>query len=81
METGITRERTHTTDTLNRGPLPFERAFVVQLRADADLAAGAVRGRAEHLSSGAAAVFDSVDELLAWMGTTVARAADDRRRR
>jgi hypothetical protein len=58
----------------NRQPLPFERAFVIQIRADADLAGGAVRGRAEHLSTGAAAAFDSLDELVAWMNSTVARA-------
>lgn len=47
--------------------LPAERAFVVQLRADADLARGLVRGRLEHLTSGVAAVFESADELLSRM--------------
>jgi hypothetical protein len=50
-----------------RAPLPAERAFVVQLRADADPAHGVVRGRIEHLTSGAAAVFESVEQLLACM--------------
>ena len=55
--------------------LPFERAFVVQLRGDVDIAGGAVRGRIEHLSSGAAAVFDSVEELVAWMRNALGSSA------
>ena len=50
-----------------RAALPVERAFVIQLRADADLDHGLVRGRLEHLTSGAAAVFESAEELLARM--------------
>ena len=50
-----------------RPTLPAERAFVVQLRADADLARGVVRGRLEHLVSGTAALFESVEQLLAGM--------------
>jgi hypothetical protein len=73
MDTGDTRPPTGTIGGRGRAPLPFERAFVVQLRADADVLGGAVSGRAEHLSSGAAAVFESVDELIAWMGEAIAR--------
>jgi hypothetical protein len=73
MDTGDTRVPTGTVEYRGRAPLPFERAFVVQLRADADVVAGAVSGRAEHLSSGAAAVFDSVEELIAWMAEAIAR--------
>ena len=62
-----------TTDGRPRAPLPVERAFVVQLRADADLGEGAVSGRIEHVSSGAAALFESVEQLLAWMREAVAR--------
>jgi hypothetical protein len=51
----------------DRAALPAERAFVVQLRADADLARGLVRGRLEHLISGVAAVFESAEELVARM--------------
>jgi hypothetical protein len=40
---------------------------VVQLRADADLQRGVVRGRVEHVVSGVAALFDSVEQLLAQM--------------
>jgi hypothetical protein len=58
-----------------RSPLPFERAFVVQLRADADVGGGAVSGRVEHLSSGVAASFDSVEELVAWICDAALRIA------
>ena len=50
-----------------RATLPAARAFVVQLRADADLEHGVVRGRLEHLTSGVAAVFESAEELVAHM--------------
>ena len=50
-----------------RATLPAARAFVVQLRADADLEQGVIRGRLEHLTSGVAAVFESAEELVARM--------------
>ena len=51
------------------GPLPLSvhRAFVVQLSADANLDAGRVTGRVEHVVSGHAATFASLDDLLAFM--------------
>ncbi|HSP98325.1 MAG TPA: hypothetical protein VL049_13940 [Candidatus Dormibacteraeota bacterium] len=51
----------------DRTALPAERAFVIQLRADADLARGLVRGRLEHLTSGIAALFESAEELVSRM--------------
>ncbi len=56
-----------------RAPLPFERAFVIQIRGDAEVRAGAISGRIEHLSSGAVGGFESVEELVAWMGDAIAR--------
>jgi hypothetical protein len=53
--------------------LPAERAFVVQLRADADLADGIVSGRVEHVVSGAAALFDSIEQLIACMHEAILR--------
>jgi hypothetical protein len=47
-------------------PLPPHRAFLVQLRADADPAL-CMMGRIEHVKSGRAAHFDSLDELLAFV--------------
>jgi hypothetical protein len=55
--------------------LPVERAFVIQLRADADLARGIVRGRIEHVLSGAAMQFETLEQLLACMRDVVARRA------
>jgi len=69
-----------TSDGRPRGSLPAERAFVVQLRADADFGSGAVSGRIEHVSSGAAGLFDSVEQLIAWMRTAVDRTSTQRRR-
>ena len=61
-----------------RAPLPVERAFVVQLRADADPGNGAMKGRIEHVSSGAAALFDSAEQLVAWMQHAITRNASPR---
>ena len=47
--------------------LPARRAFVVQLRADANIEKGQWRGRVEHLVSYSATSFESLDELLAFM--------------
>jgi len=68
-----------TGDGRPRGPLPADRAFVVQLRADADFGSGAVSGRIEHVSSGAAGLFDSVEQLIAWMRAAVDRTSTQRR--
>jgi hypothetical protein len=60
--------------TGGRGTLPAGRAFVVQLRADADMSRGVVQGRIEHIVSGAAALFDSAEQLIDWMRDAVARS-------
>jgi hypothetical protein len=46
--------------------------FVVQLRWDADVAHGDVRGRVEHLTSMQATHFESVAELVAFISCVVA---------
>jgi len=46
--------------------------FVVQLRWDADVAHGDVRGRVEHLNSMQATHFASVEELVAFISCVVA---------
>jgi hypothetical protein len=56
-----------------RTTLPAERAFVVQLRVDADLERGIFTGRVEHVLSGTAAPFASVAELLEHMRAAVAQ--------
>jgi hypothetical protein len=55
--------------------LPAGRAFVVQLRADADLARGVVHGRIEHVVSGVAAVFESLEDLVRCMQDALARVS------
>ena len=62
-----------------RATLLADRAFVVQLRADADFNGGTVTGRIEHVSSGAAGLFDSLEQLIAWMRDAVDRNATRRR--
>ena len=57
----------------SRAALPAERAFVVQLRADADLARGVISGRVEHVVSGAAALFESMEQLIACMRDALVR--------
>ena len=42
-------------------------AFVVQFRVETDLAQGHCTGRVEHVVSGQAAHFQSVEELLAFL--------------
>jgi hypothetical protein len=55
-------------------PLTPDRAFVVQFRADTDVATGHVTGRVEHVASGQAGHFDSLEALLAFI-TRVLRDA------
>jgi hypothetical protein len=52
--------------------LPVHRAFVVQLRATAVVAQSQLSGRVEHVLSGQAAHFDTLDELLAFMARVLA---------
>lgn len=43
------------------------RSFLVHLRTDADIPAGRVVGRVEHVHTGDATHFQSIEELLAFM--------------
>jgi hypothetical protein len=55
------------------GPtLPVQRAFVVQFRTEAEVERGPFVGRVEHVVSGEAARFSSLDELLAFMARVLA---------
>ena len=56
----------------NKPSLPSNRMFVAQLRWDADIAHGDVRGRVEHLNSMQATHFESVEELVAFIARVVA---------
>jgi hypothetical protein len=52
-------------DTIH--PLPRQRAFLVQVHAEAEVARGRLAGRVEHVVSGQATHFASSLELLAFM--------------
>ena len=55
-------------------PLPAERAFVVQLRAQVDPNGELFVGRAEHMASGTAARFGSAEDLIAFITKVLAPA-------
>jgi hypothetical protein len=59
----------------NEPRLSADRAFVVQFYADAAVAQGRVSGRVEHVMSGQATHFASLEELLAFI-TRVLPAPD-----
>jgi hypothetical protein len=59
----------------NQPSLPAYRAFVVQLHAEAQIEAGRFKGRVEHVTSGRATHFDSLEALVAFIARTV-QAAD-----
>ncbi len=52
------------------------RRFLIQLRADADPVRGVYRGRVQHLRSGEAAHFDSLDQLAAFFTTMSVQEPD-----
>ena len=49
-------------------PLSPQGAFVVQFHADTEFEVGQVSGRVEHVVSGQATAFSSLEALLAFMG-------------
>ena len=59
-------------------PLPAERAFVVQLRAQADPRGNLFTGRVEHMASGTAVRFDSAEDLLAFITRVLAPAGSSK---
>jgi hypothetical protein len=48
-------------------PLPAQRAFLVQVHAEAEVAQARLAGRVEHMASGQATHFASPEELLAFI--------------
>jgi hypothetical protein len=52
-------------------PLPIRRAFVVQLHAEADVAHGRIMGRVEHVVSGQATRFHTLDELVRFFASVL----------
>ena len=53
--------------TTPTGPFPIQHAFVVQFAAETTLDATDITGRVEHLVSGQATRFQSVEALFAFM--------------
>lgn len=52
--------------------MPVNRAFVVQFRTETDLDKGRVTGRVEHVLSGQATHFSSLEELLDFIARVLA---------
>ena len=61
--------------------LAARRAFVVQLRAGSEPAQRRLLGRVEHVSSGQATTFESLDELLAFIGRVLTQVDEQRQDR
>jgi hypothetical protein len=59
----------------DQSPLSPHRAFVIQLTEDMDAEHGRWAGRAEHVTSGQATRFQSLDELLAFVSRVVTALA------
>ena len=64
-----------------RSPLSPHWAFVVQFRAETDMEQGRFVGRVEHVVSGQATQFASLEELLAFMARVLASVRAPPRRR
>jgi hypothetical protein len=64
--------------TKKQPSLPANRAFVVQLRADAQPEKGQFRGRVEHIVSYQSTLFASVEELTAFMVRVLTADTHDR---
>ena len=52
-------------------------AFVIQFRADTDIAADCFQGKVEHVASCQAKRFHSLEELLAFIATVLAQPRED----
>ena len=69
------QKRPRALDAVNESPLPPDRAFVVQLRAQGDAGAELFVGRVEHITSGAAERFASAEGLINFVTRVLASAA------
>lgn len=61
-----------------KAPLSPHWAFVVQFRVGTDVGQGRFEGRVEHVMTGQATHFHSVEELLAFMGRVLAKVRAER---
>ena len=73
MNGDIAQPRTKAHSKLQaESPLSPYRAFVVQFRAETEVKRGRYAGRVEHVVSGRATHFASLEELLAFIGQVLA---------
>ncbi len=68
-------------DAEGPAPLSVHRAFVVHFRMNSDVAHGRCAGRVEHVVSGQAAHFDSLEELLAFIARVLSTVRAPPRKR
>lgn len=68
-------------DTEGQAPLSVHRAFVVHFRTNSDMTQGRMAGRVEHVASGQAVHFASLEELLGFMGRVLATVRSPPRRK
>lgn len=61
----------------NKPSLPANKAFVVQLHADAQVEHGEFKGRVEHVVSYKSTHFHSLEELVAFMVLVVTTLEED----
>ena len=64
-----------------KAPLTVHWAFVVHFRLSTNIAQGRIEGRVEHVVSGQATHFSSLEELLAFMARVLASVRAPPRRR
>ena len=82
MDGDIPQPRTKAHGKLQtESPLSPYRAFVVQFRAETNVARGRYAGRVEHVISGQATHFASLEELLAFIGRVLVTVRAPPRRR
>ena len=61
----------------DRPSLPTNRAFVVQLHAEAEVTQGKFKGRVEHIVSMRATHFDTLEELVTFIVQAVTTLPED----
>ncbi len=65
-------------DAEGQAPLSVHRAFVVHFRTSTDIAGGQIAGRVEHVVSGQATHFASLEELLTFMARVLPQQEERR---
>ncbi len=76
VDLGTPREEVGAAAIEELPPLSPERAFVVQFRVGAGMDPERFTGRVEHMVSGGAAHFDSLEELVAFVTRVLAEVGD-----